>query len=157
MKPPFCCVEKIRVKPPFCRVEKIKEDSMTITQHNIISLRNDWMEMHTPRTVFYRTGGNTQDKMAMFGQPQCFRLSSRISFTHQIPRKSNAQRLTEGISDALTASSRNISLFYSLPSLLSYPFHLAMDIHFEGELSNERYWQLENIHNFQNLLCANWQ
>lgn len=84
-------------------------------------------------------GRGKQDKMSMFGQPQCFQLSSRISFTHQIPPKSNAEQLTERIPDMLTASSKNISSFYSLSSLLPSPFHIAMDIHLEGELSNERY------------------
>ena len=65
-----------------------------------------------------------------------FSVSSTISFTHQIPNQSNAKQLPERILDSLIACSRNISLLNSL-SLLSYPFYIVINIHLEGELSNE--------------------
>lgn len=41
MSQPETMQEIIQVQPLFCCIGKMKEDSMTITQHNVISLRKD--------------------------------------------------------------------------------------------------------------------
>lgn len=80
-------VKTIQEKALFSNPSKPEEESKTITQHNLISLRKDYREMHLFEILFERAGKEKQARISTCGRPQCLQFSSRISFTHQIPTR----------------------------------------------------------------------